>query len=117
MLDDFAKWSMIYSGQFQETRNTCNRFPIPEIILPLTNPIGLNLIVFCKSSNGRNLAGYLNQVILLPFRPVYTFSQKCLLRNNFVQLPSIAQEFTLRFTPAYWLSDIQIEVLTYNDSN
>jgi len=114
MINDFTRWRMIYTGNFQESRDSCRRYPIPEIF-PVISPTSTTLLISCSSSKNWNLAGWLNQIIPLPFKPSYHYSHKCLLRNNLVILPDLGSEFKLSFSPISWLPDLKLEISEYHD--
>ncbi|AFZ59382.1 hypothetical protein H6G54_00795 [Anabaena cylindrica FACHB-243] len=118
MLTDFTQYEEVFAGVYTSTKNGCYRVQIPEIFLPIINPTQVLLIgCFSQSaSDSWSLAGWVHQIIKLPFKDSYLEEKKCLLGRHNLIIFSTTVDFTLSFKPVRWLDDIQLKVSKYNGS-
>lgn len=115
MINNFNNWVDIFSGTYQSSYQ-CNKVPIPEIPL-IINPTN-KILVGCFSQSAPShwsLAGWIYQIIPLPFKSFVAHKEKCLLNKyNFIELPEIP-DFKISFKPVYWLNDITLKISEYRE--
>lgn len=118
MLNDFTKWQEVFSGSYRATRDQCGRsVAIPEIFPLIANPTNKMLVGCFAQEYGSNWinAGYLYQIIQLPFKSSYSYEHKCLLNKfNFIDLPVIG-DFQISFKPMTWLNDITLRISIFTE--
>lgn len=114
MISDFTKWQEVYTGVFYSSRDTCYRYPIPEIFPLINNPTN-TLLVGCFSNSVKpnwKIAGWLHQIVPLPFKDSYLKENKCLLNKyNLIELSvSDISGFKISFQPVTWLDDLTLTI-------